>query len=742
MLEDGVCDPLLGSRQVDPQERDVEHERELGDLDRVPGVCAGDGGLDPRAVPCRDLGHALERRQEADHLRVADLVVTDMVVAVADDPAAAGADDLPLTIGGNKGVGRRHERQREAALPGVKALFTPAAWVGYPRTSVRTPYIVVDRIVGPRELSRPGLYVASSETPGYGALLAAATVGVVERVGDHVMPGRVETIAVRRRGRWGNPEIGISAAWYQRILNDYQGWREAWWREAIQNAVDAGAKNVRCEVREQPDGTYIVSSEDDGRGMTKEVLIDKFLQLGGTTKIAGEMGGFGAAKELLILPWLRWQVSAGNLVAEGVANQYELREVDEPRKGVRIEVTMPADQRTNVSAAIAFVEKCELPGVKFHAVEQLYGEDKAKIDEVFRGKLRAQDLLEEIPGRAAIYVSKVDYRGNYLYVRVNGLFMFTQYVGETKGRQLIAEITAPSTEVLTKNRDGFRDNVLQRALGHLGERVAKDVQSALRTKAGMIRQKYEGAGKFEVLRREAAALSMVGPISPTEDGVTMDIDAVAQASGRMALSLTLLRGIELLGPNHVENAVRQLVWEPDFFLINEIENYRVPARFRPETMKPRVVKLVAVWTELCRFVLMQLGSKERFGVGLMFSEYYAAAYQPDEDEHWLLLNPFKDMRGREKVWQPSNIDDRKWLYAAAVHECTHLADGIEYHDESFAAALTRNIAKTADGFRKVAGIVREIKEGTLPPLRQRAATSNPVGSTSTDIAATKRRLSR
>jgi len=51
----------------------------------------------------------------------------------------------------------------------------------------------------------------------------------------------------------------------------------------------------------------------------------------------------------------------------------------------------------------------------------------------------------------------------------------------------------------------------------------------------------------------------------------------------------------------------------------------------------------------------------------------------------------------------------KWLYAAAIHEATHIADNMSYHDESFAAALTRNMAKCADGYRKIRQIAAGIR---------------------------------
>jgi len=179
---------------------------------------------------------------------------------------------------------------------------------------------------------------------------------------------------------------------------------------------------------------------------------------------------------------------------------------------------------------------------------------------------------------------------------------------------------------------------------------------------------------------------------------------------------------KFLGPNHLEAAVKQLVWEPDFFLVNEIDGFTVPKKFFPATMTPTILKLAKTWTELCRYVMMQLGSEEHFGVGFVFSDSMAAAAITDEDregrdERWLMLNPFKDMKSQTEVWRPAQDHDLKWIYAAAIHEATHIADRISYHDESFASALTMNMAKCADGYRKI----RQIAAG----IRTRGAGGSP-----------------
>lgn len=587
-------------------------------------------------------------------------------------------------------------------------------------------------------------FIASSESPDYGRLLAAVIRGDARYLGEHISPRGVKEIAVEF-GREQNPEgdslaggfIGISTRFFSTILKEYDQWREKWWREAIQNAVDAGATKITCEVRAQSDGTAVVACQDNGRGMTEDTLRNKFLMLGGTTKPgeSGMAGGFGKAKELLILPWLRWRVQTRDLVAEGVPSFRDPYSLERAKQidGTRLEVVMPADQQTDLVNARDFLNKSHLPRIKFELLR--VDVDGTEHRQEVKATMRVGSLMAEVPGRAEIYATKVPYNTWNMLVRVKGIYMFSHWVGETKGHQMICEITAPSVDVLQANRDGFVDHDVERMVGQVTRNVAQDVLSAFRSKSGLLREKYSGTGKFTAAARAADAVARMGAIEPTTRGqLELDDDAVNRLSdvvgqweqvlsmesgaepgvpGR-GLAAALLRGTSFRGAHHVEQAVEQLVWQPDFYLTNEIEGYKVPRRFRPATMTPRVIKLVRTWTELCRYVLMQLGEFRPFGVGLVFSEDYGATYSNDDKENWLLLNPFVDPRERKAIWSPTKKDDLKWLYAAAVHECTHMADGISVHNEVFAAALTRNIAKTADGFRHVRRIVREIRMSERP----------------------------
>lgn len=495
------------------------------------------------------------------------------------------------------------------------------------------------------ELARlPGVYVAASDSDAYGPVLAMIEAGLAEDLGENIEPRGVKIQAMRVGTKSRNPAIGISREFFTTVLKDYEDWPEKWWREAVQNAVDAGASEIICEVTQNLDGTYTVSSQDNGGGMDEDILINKFLMLGATTKVGeGAAGGFGKAKELLLLPWLSWRVHTKNRIVDGQGIDYNISEGSMLR-GTRIEVVMPADRATSIAAAESFIEKSYLPGVKFRIQNRSSSLPELDFDKTMRAKLQGKDLLESVPGKADIYVTKVNFDPHNMLIRVNGLYMFNRYIGTVEGKQVIVEITAPSVEILTANRDGFRDRETRRAVDDLGERITKDIRSALQVKRGLIRQKYQGSGKFRAQERQTRALDHIGPIPETIRGVTSIreedvvelsrvVEDMANEPGSTAipnrqLATELLGSVTFNGAHHVQEAIRQLVWEPDFYLVNEIEGFRVPKKFKPETMAPRTRKLVRTWTEFCRFVLMQLGNYRPFGVGLISAKKHWQRFSP------------------------------------------------------------------------------------------------------------------
>jgi hypothetical protein len=169
--------------------------------------------------------------------------------------------------------------------------------------------------------------------------------------------------------------------------------------------------------------------------------------------------------------------------------------------------------------------------------------------------------------------------------------------------------------------------------------------------------------------------------------------------------------VPVMGPAHVEAIAKQLAWEPDFYVYNELEDFHVPA---PHARRDDAAGAKLALGGLCGSMLIQLGSRQPYGVGWHFDTaedggYTGASYVNDNDEHWLMLNPF--IEGDPKKGELYSLSDRdhvNWLYAAAVHECTHMSDGITRHNEAFAAALTKNVARTANRGRQIEAIRKTV----------------------------------
>ncbi len=599
---------------------------------------------------------------------------------------------------------------------------------------------------------RAGIYTARAGDQAYGYLDAMVAAGDAIFRGEGYDPeGRKHIVVeVPSRGRTArrNPArtgyIRIGAGFCTNAIRSYTDWKEKWWREAIQNSVDAGARNIRCYAKEMPgNGRWLVSCEDDGIGMDEDVIIDKFLVLGGSTKEGIEpgecTGGFGKAKELLILPWISWSIESGNVVVKGKGGEFVVEEVPSFRRGVKIEVVMPPDEHTHESAALAFIGKCYLPKVTFTVNGR---ETKAN--------LRRGSHVRSFAEKADLYYAKKESFYQHLLVRINGLYMFYEYLPDTVPGTAILELRGRSIDLLKDNRDDFADRQLNHDVSEFISRLATDAKAELREKKGLIRKKFKGKGKFTSASTEqlrAAALEAMGGMLPRGRGPRNSLvlsqsqqREIAKVIGGMGgseqserpipeyseqgaapqpappinlrttveLVKAMLDGLKVEGTTHMEAIAKAVSWEPDFYLYNNLEGWKVPKRFYPEKMSPNVRKLLRFWAELCRFILIKLNSEHEYGVGFVFDEYVSGMHVVEDNEKWLLLNPFRENRPSYGMLSLADEDDVDTIFGIAVHEVTHMADGISYHSESYASALTKNLGKLRAISRQVERIRKAI----------------------------------
>lgn len=528
------------------------------------------------------------------------------------------------------------------------------------------------------------------------------------------------TTWVRRTRRNPDPEgetmsVHLGDDFLCKALDDYQTWNRAWWREAIQNCVDAGATRIDMRTKTLPDGRYEVTVTDNGRGMTAEILFKKFLSLGSSGKkdTPTATGGFGEAKRLLLFPWCQWSILTNGddgplgVVGQGFAYK-KLSNVASNGRGTSLIIIMPADKHVEPADAEWFVSKCNLPGIKIYM-------NGTKLD----ADLEVGNSIDcDFEETMKLYYSPRAKTARGFFVRKNGLLMFEKFTEEnTLKGVLIGEIVPPSVEVLQSNRDALRRGEWK--LDSFLQTLAKDTGSKLK-KSKCERTLYEGSrtmiaavedtqGKlFDALSRHFSSSSN----KKITEQTIKDMDtAIARLPmdrrpGVMAptpgVAGIIMKDMSREDTTEIEAAAKQLVWPADFYVVNDIENWKVPKWLKPDGMEVKPRKIARLWMEYCRLVLIRLGYKGQFGVGWMFSTnssekngYTMAAYTRDQGRDWLLLNPF--IGGNitdEKMYsirEPKHLND---LFALAVHECTHLVNGISYHDESFSSALTMNISKT------------------------------------------------
>lgn len=677
-------------------------------------------------------------------------------------------------------------------------------------------------------LAQPGIYTTYSNTEAYPILLAMMNTGLVEHITTEFIDSTIQQPIVRVKNRKmngktykKNPEeggksISIPFKVSKQVISGDQalrtygrGWKKVWWREAIQNSKDAKATIIDCGAVEQEDGNWLIWTEDNGRGMDLQTLVDSFLALGGTggkTESGENVGGFGKAKEILLLPWIHFRVHTRDNIAysdRSTRTGEKFADITTGNKklsGTRLEVLMPPgpEDHTDISQLLAFLRLCNTPGVAYNITGKFTSdvvETKTVRANLTTGKATSFSIGDEeqpasysINGRyekftvqedgtvkteiindahlATVYMrkqTKPPLGNQQLLVRDRGVFMFGEWVNPRFAEKLIAfvELEVPSKFVLTENRDGWRNSTLQREISAFIDQVSKKQDRLFEEKSKLFFKKFYGEGGFQAERKrkrqsEMNAAEVILAIgtpamkgnefvidSETESEIDktfndftppegMDANEADIATTSSQTAIAMIKGTRITGADQLNNIIKQAMWKPNFGVINEIKGQQPPKKYFPADMTPGVLRLAKYWTEFVKWVLGQLGVFEEFNVGFVFTKKAQAMYSVSPnpvtgvEEKWILLNPIllKPETAKKEKWittgqlmKVSSEDDLKLLYAAAIHECTHMETGLGDDELDFPVALTYNIARTA-GFRDVKKIAKTIVTSAMSTERK------------------------
>ena len=521
-------------------------------------------------------------------------------------------------------------------------------------------------------------------------------------------------------------QVNVPKEFFVKERRMYSNWRFAFWREFFQNSTDAFASRIRIFMNQDAHNNITIIFEDNGSGMSREVLENVYFSLGASTKTGGEtVGGFGRARILTCFSMKSYEIHTQTNLVKGNGGSYEIEDASQ-FDGCKITVEMENESYNDLKAALdEYLSQSQLAC-------RVIINDQAWTTWSYRRQLTRTLDLNGTPF-AKVYVNKTA-ANNRLLVRVNGTVMYSQY---TRAKaQVIVEIdSSVAREVLNANRDGMHYKYAVVLAAFIDE-LATDTNSALRSRLKNKSATIRGKGLLVALRKRdeqkvAAALKAAVdlPQAPVEQmvaapghklvlqgqGSLADVRDVRRAAELQSVPIAEITG-DLDGLQLVPKAVvpvktelevgeRYLTNLPDVFIVDDTENEairKVMDSYNPENWVVgqtqgkkynkggNLYKLLMLWKVACQHAIdayMSIHKEQKqisWGLGWLFADDAEAKCEPVAGGHALLLNPV-DKDGRLKFSLRSKKDQKK-LMAFAKHEIAHIA--FSYHDESFARLMT------------------------------------------------------
>jgi hypothetical protein len=501
-------------------------------------------------------------------------------------------------------------------------------------------------------------------------------------------------------------------------------------REFLQNSADAKATKIDFIINQGG-----MSCADNGTGMDESTLIEGMLTMSGSIKGESSVGGFGAAKQLLLFQHESFTIRTGYIEVAGEGLEYTLDHLTNDEEDIRVSGTtigvMWTDDyleyswtlRELIDGAKQYIRSCWLP----HIAVTVNGESVPTAMEP--GELVRE--LQDVAGETWAEIRSTKLSGGVfsqsMIVQVRGVTMFTEILAEAHPNQYILVVLKPSTAVMTSNRDGFA-GMFGITASRVVQEIAMDAMSFGATYGitfihpGRDRAYQEKLADFlnntlEIRNEINAIIDSTDAITPTEDPNdqpinTEDLEGKSvEAFQEQIVKLAKARNVDI-PTNHpgvvaYQNAIVEAIIEGGNvvspsgmaamaerclevitnlhadFVIRVLDKGvdEVPKNLLPEHMKGRTLRAARVWKYCLRLALLSrahiTGKAEtiKYRIGWCLSESTLASKSTSKDTHTFLVNPaylLKMATHRELFHKALQV---------ACHEVTHLDS--HYHGEVF-----------------------------------------------------------
>ena len=487
-------------------------------------------------------------------------------------------------------------------------------------------------------------------------------------------------------------QVGFASNFFAKALNDYSNWHWSFVREAMQNCMDSGASQIQFCIDTTED-SVVVAFENNGRPMDEDTIVNKLMNVGGTTKDGsgseGDVGGFGVAKIVLYFAHDKYSISSGNWEVNGEGGEYTMAEVDNKFHGTQSIVTMKTDDPEELA------EKIRGQLLRFAGFAQWNGQLTINYDgqskHVACGLRKGYFRREFNFGR--LYTNK-SYNGLLIF-RINGIPMFTKHIAYDGCA--IFEANKSSIELMTSNRDGLKYQY-QSEIEDVIQRFQTNRSSVLNRPPT---KEIYGNTLVGVQLAPEAPKAQPQPELKDDDGDPLYVDVAARHGGGapparpQAPAAPAAPQDEFDNDEYEEEGLDQPDFQPPrthvgfsqrFMLLNE-SGMTTPQYAKPGLFSSYCEKLLKAWTQLMREVHVINKRQANFAVGFCLGDAVAKHVQEDGITYYL-INPFKIVEqdssySRSFKKRYNFTKDKEDLIMSAVHEFIH-GLGYSWHNEDFA----------------------------------------------------------
>ena len=474
-----------------------------------------------------------------------------------------------------------------------------------------------------------------------------------------------------------NGKVSIPGDYFLKMAKaDYRNYRQALWREIYQNSIDAGATEINVTFNKDERSINVM---DNGCGMSLEVLTDKLLALGGSHKAKGSTGAFGKAKELELFAHKEYMLHTHGLLLMGSGDDYTITETEDHFDGTSITLYIQEDENfldicdyaTSVAQLIETTCKIFVRGSEIKCTN-LKGE--------FRKSLDVGD----------VYVNENLPSSYYAHVRMNGIWMFEQYVG-SELPHVTLELSSDSISSMTSNRDGLKDNSLNSA-NKFFNKLAADRKSALfpdkeevilRAKGTDGEQIHVSDADIEFMKARFDSVSRDDFLAAFAKFITIQNDDADQKLAEMRVK-------NADGYDYQRLKYFGFKWDTihkfEKGLEKEANNFLDGSVAKAKKAKT----LLTMWGETIKQVLLDVGEYYSFTIGFDWDENKQASLSKSDGKLHFYLNP--NILGKYPLTAKKALARK--LRLLATHEVTHIR--CDYHDEYFMERMEGHVERTWD----------------------------------------------